>query len=297
MQSFKTAGITGIVLVLFWFASTDAQCMYNLPINARAHSANKETASVPVMASQPSCAWTAKSNSNWITIDSGSSGTGSGVLVYTVSENLASAPRAGTLTIAGQMFSVTQAGASCSYSLSASSAAFSANADTGTINVIAIAGCAWTAKSNSNWITVISDSSGIGSGMVTYSVSANTGTSPRSGTITAAQQSFMVNQAGYSTGLQGNSRGSMRAGFNLDNYFAPFSASIVRISYSIPVRSQIRIAFYSVLGRNLVTLVEGEKLAGVYSAELCVNGLNSGIYYCTMATPVGIISREITVMK
>jgi len=63
------------------------------------------------LTSQTGCNWTATSNDAWITINSGSSGTGSGTVNYTVSAN-AAGPRIGTMLIAGQTFTVTQAGTS-----------------------------------------------------------------------------------------------------------------------------------------------------------------------------------------
>ncbi len=53
------------------------------------------------------CAWTATSNDAWITIATGASGTGSGVVTYTAAGNTGAARR-GTLTIAGLTATVTQ---------------------------------------------------------------------------------------------------------------------------------------------------------------------------------------------
>lgn len=55
------------------------------------------------------CTWTAISNAAWITINSGASGTGNGIVGYSVAANTG-ATRIGTMTIAGQTFTVTQAG-------------------------------------------------------------------------------------------------------------------------------------------------------------------------------------------
>jgi all-beta uncharacterized protein/BACON domain-containing protein len=54
------------------------------------------------------CPWTATSNVPWITIVSGGSGTGNGVVTYAVATNLTGASRTGTLTIAGLIYSVPQ---------------------------------------------------------------------------------------------------------------------------------------------------------------------------------------------
>jgi hypothetical protein len=59
------------------------------------------------------CAWTATSNDpSFLNINTGASGSGSGTVTYTVAANSGVAQRVGTLTIAGQTFTVTQAGAS-----------------------------------------------------------------------------------------------------------------------------------------------------------------------------------------
>jgi Bacterial Ig domain/Putative binding domain, N-terminal len=58
------------------------------------------------------CAWTAASNAAWVSITSGASGTGSGTVSYSVAANGSATARSGTLTIAGQTFTVSQSGAS-----------------------------------------------------------------------------------------------------------------------------------------------------------------------------------------
>jgi hypothetical protein len=57
------------------------------------------------------CAWTATSNAAWISITAGASGVGNGAVSYTVAPNTATTSRTGTLTVAGQTFTVTQSAA------------------------------------------------------------------------------------------------------------------------------------------------------------------------------------------
>jgi hypothetical protein len=55
------------------------------------------------------CPWTASSNVPWITIVSGDSGSGTGIVTYNVDKNGKDSPaRTGTITIAGQTFTLTQ---------------------------------------------------------------------------------------------------------------------------------------------------------------------------------------------
>lgn len=58
--------------------------------------------------SQSGCSWTAVSNTKWLKIVSGASGTGDGTVKYRVKPNGGSLRRTGTLTIGGQTFTVTQ---------------------------------------------------------------------------------------------------------------------------------------------------------------------------------------------
>jgi hypothetical protein len=147
---------------------------------------------------QAGCAWSAVSNDGFITINSGASGTGNGTVSYTVTTNISAAPRTGTMTIAGQTFTVTQDAApgACVYSISPTSQNFTIVGGNGNVAVTATAGCAWTAISNAGWISVTGGASGTGNGTVNYSVAANPDPSPRTGTMTIAGQTFTVTQDG-----------------------------------------------------------------------------------------------------
>jgi hypothetical protein len=57
------------------------------------------------------CEWTAASNDSWLTITSGQSGSGTGVVTFTVAPNTGKNNRKGTLTVAGAKFTVRQDGA------------------------------------------------------------------------------------------------------------------------------------------------------------------------------------------
>ncbi len=131
------------------------------------------------------------SNASWVTTSS--SGSGSGTVNYTVAANTG-AQRTGTITVAGQTFTVTQAAGTCSYALTPTSASVGAASSNGsfTFTTTPATGCSWTAVSNASWITT--SSSGSGSGTANYSVAANTG-AQRTGTITVTGQTFSVTQA------------------------------------------------------------------------------------------------------
>lgn len=86
---------------------------------------------------------------------------------------------------------------SCSYIVSPTNISPSASGTTSSnISITNGTGCAWSAISNANWITILSGSSGIGSGTAQYSIDANYGTSARTGTISIAGQTITVTQPG-----------------------------------------------------------------------------------------------------
>ncbi|HTS18487.1 MAG TPA: hypothetical protein VMP11_13015 [Verrucomicrobiae bacterium] len=66
------------------------------------------SSNVAVTANGSNCAWTAVSDSGFITVTSGNGGYGNGMLTYTVGYNSNTTARSGTLSIAGQTVTVTQ---------------------------------------------------------------------------------------------------------------------------------------------------------------------------------------------
>jgi hypothetical protein len=82
-------------------------CSFAIKPSSRNFDDDGGTHSVSVTA--PSgCAWTATSNASFITITEGQSGSGEGTVTYRVAEYKGKGTRTGTLTIAGETFTVTQ---------------------------------------------------------------------------------------------------------------------------------------------------------------------------------------------
>ena len=86
--------------------------------------------------------------------------------------------------------------AACDYTLSPASATLPVGGGTGNFLVQAGAGCAWTAQTRENWITIAPPNTGTGTGSVSYSVLANLGPNARTGTITVQDKSFTLTQTG-----------------------------------------------------------------------------------------------------
>jgi hypothetical protein len=139
------------------------------------------------------CAWTAMSNSSFITVTAGSSGTGNGTVTYSVAANGGAGSRGGTMTIAGQTFTVNQTGA-CAFSIDPVNRLMAAAGGTANVTVIAPPGCSWTAVSNVGWVAISSGASGAGNGTVVYSVVPRPPGVGRTGTLTIAGITHTVKQ-------------------------------------------------------------------------------------------------------
>lgn len=141
------------------------------------------------------CEWTATGDSSWITIDAGSSGTGSGTVEYTVDGNTSTNERIGTITIADKTFTVTQA-ANCAYTISPASESYDSDGGDGVITVsVSNSTCGWAAVSQNDWIDITSGSAGTGDGTVQYTVDVNPTPNDRTGRIVVAETTVTIHQA------------------------------------------------------------------------------------------------------
>lgn len=93
-------------------------CSYSISPTSQTIAATGGNANTSVTAAS-GCAWTAASNAAWLTITSGTSGTGNGIVNYSAAAN-SGAARTGTLTIAGQTLTVSQSSGSTTTPISVS---------------------------------------------------------------------------------------------------------------------------------------------------------------------------------
>ncbi|MCX5886174.1 MAG: BACON domain-containing carbohydrate-binding protein [Proteobacteria bacterium] len=92
---------------------TSSRCIYSISPASQFFVSQGGTGVINVTSSS-NCTWYTQSNASWITINSGSSGAGNGMVNYSVSVNAETSQRTGTITIAGETFTVTQEGISTS---------------------------------------------------------------------------------------------------------------------------------------------------------------------------------------
>lgn len=80
------------------------------------------------------------------------------------------------------------------------------------------------------------------------------------------------------------------------NYPNPFNPSTT-ISFDIPKRSQVRLVVYDVLGREVKTLVDGDKPAGSYQVTFDASGLPSGVYFYRLTSGSFAATKKLMVVK
>jgi hypothetical protein len=163
------------------WAILGAPCAYSLIPASTTVAAAGGSASVAINAGAGStCAWSAASNSSFITLTGTTSGTGSANIGYTVTANGGASQRTGTVTIGGQTFTVIQNGTGPTMALdrdtlvfgaATNGAAFITKTSTQAVRLTKSGAgtVTWTASSNKPWLTV-TPASGSGSATLTVGV-------------------------------------------------------------------------------------------------------------------------------
>ena len=108
--SIDAAYETGYRVTINTNPDTFSTCIDFLSTSSHVFGPGRDSADVQVEAAND-CDWSARSNTDWIRVTSGSSNGGAGSVRYTVAANPSPSARTGTLTIGGRTFTVIQAGA------------------------------------------------------------------------------------------------------------------------------------------------------------------------------------------
>lgn len=168
-------------------------CQYT--VNPTSVAATSQGGPASVQVSGPAgCQWSASNNGlGWITISSGGGGTVAGPVNFTIAPNQLSVSRTGTLTVAGQTVTVTQAAAPCAFVVTPTSHTIAAGGGTALGSVTTTNACAWTTANTASWLTVGGSRSGTGD--YTLSATPNTTASPRSAVVTIAGTAVSVTQS------------------------------------------------------------------------------------------------------
>jgi hypothetical protein len=161
--------------------------------------------------SPAACPWGASSSSDpsWLTIQS-ATGTGTGEVGFVATANQTGAPRTATLSIAGGIYTVSQAMAPCTYQLSGTGVPVAANGASNAFTFTTTGiNCSPSAVSYAGWTSVDTVFNGT-AGTVTFTVQPNPATVTRTATIRLGEQTFTITQLGSA------------CGFSLDTYSTLF---------------------------------------------------------------------------
>jgi hypothetical protein len=159
---------------------------------------------------QASCSWSVSADASWMTITSGSSGSGSADISVAFPANY-DAPREGVIMVrwpsptAGQNVRLSQAG--CIYGVTRTAFSFSAAGGSDRFDVVQQSDpmecggpkqdrCSWTAASDVSWISISTPMPKTGDSPVLFTVAANSGSAARVGTIRVRDKTISVTQAG-----------------------------------------------------------------------------------------------------
>ncbi|MEM4325836.1 MAG: T9SS type A sorting domain-containing protein [Candidatus Pacearchaeota archaeon] len=80
------------------------------------------------------------------------------------------------------------------------------------------------------------------------------------------------------------------------NFPNPFNP-LTKIKFSIPKTSFVNIIVYDILGREITTLINEEKLPGIYEVEFNATNLPSGIYFCRMLSDKYSETKKMILLK
>ena len=197
--------IRSVSILLAFAALAAAQCNLTFQPTAGNPSANGGDYTFTVLASTSNCDRTpATNNSDWVTVSFGQSGGGlSSSVGYTVKPNLSPTPRTGSITVSAVSngvttsanFSITQAGAACTYGFSPSSASVPAKNVVG-FTVAVNTKCSWTVTSPVDWLTVSMNGPFLGNASFAVNVADNPGTTFRRAALLVNDQMIQIQQSG-----------------------------------------------------------------------------------------------------
>ncbi len=80
------------------------------------------------------------------------------------------------------------------------------------------------------------------------------------------------------------------------NYPNPFNPSTI-INFKLPLKSFVSLKVYDVLGREIKTLISGERKSGIYNIAFRAEELSSGIYFYKLEAGDFIQTKKMILLK
>ena len=210
-----------------------ASCTYTISPSSASFPQAGGTGSVAVT-TQSGCAWSVTNSISWITVTSGSSGTGSGTVAYSVAANTGTATRAATMTIANNTFSCTQSASSATtYTISASAGTGGSISPSGAVAVKSGASQSFTISPGSGYAVsgVTVDGNSVGA-VSTYTFSSVTANHTIAATFAAATSSASLSSLTVSPSVIVG--GKVATGTVKLTAAAPSGGAVVTLSSTVP---------------------------------------------------------------
>lgn len=140
--------------------------------------------------------WQARPNVDWLSV-SPTRGAGEGSVTYQVAPYNEVATRQGTLTVAGNTFTVFQYGRRMKLDSYSATKDYVAHVIPITVNALAIT--QWSVTPNNSWISVVDAGNGQGGDLVSIAIAENPSYKARTGTVTIGTETFTITQQGRPT--------------------------------------------------------------------------------------------------
>ena len=137
--------------------------------------------------------WQARGNVDWLSVTP-TSGKGEGTVTYTVAPFNEVNTRQGTLTVAGQTFTVFQYGRRMKLDSNGTTQDYLTHTIPITVDALAIT--EWSVTPNASWISVVDAGNGKGPDLVTIAIGENPSWKARTGTVKIGTETFTVTQKG-----------------------------------------------------------------------------------------------------
>jgi hypothetical protein len=187
-----TATIAGQVVIV---SQAGAVATFGIPQGTWNVAAGGGSHGIALSSSLGDASWSASSDQPWLSI-SPASGKGPGTVTLTASPTASALARTATAIIAGQVVTVSQAGATATFTVTPGAWTVAADGGTQAVGVgSALGDASWTATSHAPWLSVW-PTSGVGARVVAVTAAATTSPSGRTGALTIAGRTVTITQTG-----------------------------------------------------------------------------------------------------